>query len=163
MLTEWVRSSLDRLGLPDLTKFNWEMFGFDFRFAVYAVVFLGVLMAFEGLRQLTVRGENHNEARNRRMRMLSSGMTEEQILVLLKPKTQKGFLSNLPFIGDLPTALRAAGMTISPNVFASCCAVGFVLMVALGSQIVNPMVAFFLAAYRLCGSMAVVWVDPAGN
>jgi tight adherence protein B len=146
MLTEWVRSTLDRLSAPDFSSLNLEMMGFDFSFLVYAVVFLGALMAFEGLRQLTIRGENQNEARNRRMKMLASGKTEEQVLDLLKPKTKKGLLSNLPFVGDLPAALRTAGMTVPAEIFALGCAAGFILVAGLGSQIANPVMAFGLGA-----------------
>ena len=146
MLTEWVKSTLDRLSLPDFTTINLEMMGFDFRFVLYALVFLGALMAFEGLRQLATRGENQNEARNRRMKMLASGNSAEQALDLLKPKAKKGLLSNLPFVGDLPGALRAAGMTIPPDVFALGCAMGFIILAGVGSQVANPLMAFGLAA-----------------
>ena len=49
MLTEWVKSTLDRLSLPDFTTINLEMMGFDFRFVLYALVFLGALMVMIGL------------------------------------------------------------------------------------------------------------------
>ena len=104
MLAEYFIATARDFEFGGLGDFNLEMLGFDFRFTIYALVFLGALMAFEGLRQFLSRGENRNEARNRRMKMLASGKTEEQVLMLLKPKTKRGLLSRLPFVGDLRSA-----------------------------------------------------------
>jgi len=128
----------DRLG-------NMEWFNFDFRYVVYAIVFLGVLMAYEGLRQFSTRGESQTEARNRRMRLISSGKTEKEILDLFKPKEKKGLLTNLPYVGDLHVALRAAGMTMPAELFALGCAAGFIVFAGAASQITNPYLAFGLA------------------
>ncbi|MEM1351683.1 MAG: type II secretion system F family protein [Pseudomonadota bacterium] len=122
-----------------------EYQNFDFRYAVYALVFLGVLMAYEGLRQLLIRGETVSETRNRRMRLISSGKTEKEILDLFKAKEKKGLLSNLPVVGDLHGALRAAGITTPAEVFAVGCASGFVICAAAMSQITNPLLAFGLS------------------
>ena len=122
-----------------------QWFSFDFRYVVYALVFLGVLMAYEGLRQFATRGESQNEARNRRMKLISSGKTEKEILDLFKPKDKKGLLTRLPYVGDLHVALRAAGMTIPAELFALGCAAGFVIFAGVASQITNPFLAFGLA------------------
>ena len=124
---------------------NLKWFEFDFRYLVYALVFLGVLMAYEGLRQFATRGETQTEARNRRMRLISSGKSEKEILDIFKPKEKKGLLANLPYVGDLHVALRAAGMTISAEIFAFACAAGFVISAAGASQITNPYLAFGLS------------------
>lgn len=124
---------------------NLEWLNFDFRYVVYALVFLGVLIAYEGLRQFTTRGETDAETRNRRMRLISSGKTEKEILDLFKPKDTKGLLGNLPFVGDLRAALRAAGMTTPAEVFALGCAGGFVVCAAAMSQITHPVLAFGLS------------------
>ncbi len=79
-------------------------------------------------------------------RLVRSGKTEEQILEVLKPKTKKGLLTNLPFVGDLAAAMRAAGMTMPPEVFALICAAGFVLVAGAGSTVTHPILAFSLAA-----------------
>ena len=160
MLLEWFASMLDYIKSKDLLSFDLTLFDFDFRFMVYALVFLGVLMAYEGLRQAFLRGENQSEARNRRMRLLSSGKSEEEILALFKPTTKKGLLSNLPFVGDLPAALRAAGMTLPAEVFALCCALGFVAVAAAGSLVSSPFLAFGLAATG-CLVLPLVMVENA--
>lgn len=146
MLAEYFIATWEEFSSKDFFSFNFELFAFDFRYAIYAMVFLGVLMAYEGIRQVLSRGENQSEARNRRMRMIASGKTEEEILDLFKPKTKKGLLSNLPFVGDLHQSLRAAGMTVSAEVYATGCALGFVVAAALASQITNPYLGFGLAA-----------------
>lgn len=146
MLAEYFIATAREFEFGGLGDFNFEMLGFDFRFTIYALVFLGALMAFEGLRQFLSRGENQNEARNRRMKMLASGKTEEQVLMLFKPKAKRGMLSRLPIVGDLPAAMRAAGMTMPPEIFALACGTGFVVVAGVGSQVANPIVAFGLAA-----------------
>lgn len=142
MFQEFYAWAVNTTSLINLIDYDFAFLGFDFRYAIYALIFLGVLVAFEGLRQLLSFGENNSEARNRRMRMMQSGKTEEQILDILKPKTKKGLLSNLPFVDDLPAAMRTAGMTTSPGVFATLCASGFVAVAALGSTITHPVMAF---------------------
>ena len=145
MLGDILNRVLEFLSPSNIMSTNFELYGFDFRYIIYALVFLGALIAFEGLRQLFSFEEHKSEARNRRMRMLQSGKTEEQILELLKPKTKKGLLTNLPFVGDLPAAMRAAGMTTPPEVFALTCALGFVLVAGAGSTITHPVMAFSMA------------------
>ena len=146
MLAEYFIATWQNFTSEGSLAIDFGTFQFDFRYVVYALVFLGVLLAYEGLRQVLVRGENQSEARNRRMRMISAGKSETEILDLFKPKTKKGILSNLPFVGDLHAALRTAGMTVSAEVFAIGCSAGFVITAAGASQIANPFLGFGLAA-----------------
>ncbi len=141
MVTEFT----SRLGSLEPFMSNLEWFNFDFRYVVYALVFLGVLMAYEGIRQFSMRGETQVEARNRRMRLISSGKSEKEILDLFKPKEKKGLLCNLPYVGDLHVALKTAGMTIPAEIFALVCALGFVFSAAAASQVTNPFLAFGLS------------------
>jgi tight adherence protein B len=145
-MLDWIRSATSRvLFESDIGRLMEAELG-DARFIVYAMVFVGVLVAFEGLRQLFLRGENGVEAANRRMRMLAHGKTGDEILALLKPKEKFGLLGNLPFVGDLRAALRRAGFTIPPELFALACAAGFVLSAGAGALVANPMIAFAVAA-----------------
>ncbi|TMM54759.1 type II secretion system F family protein [Sulfitobacter sabulilitoris] len=118
----------------------------SWRFALYAVVFLGALMAFEGLRQFFARDENRIEAVNRRINMRAQGKSGEEILALLKPARRKGWMGNLPFVGDLPLALRKAGFIIPPELFLAACGAGFVISAAAGAQVTRPLLAFAVAA-----------------
>ncbi|MEM6890985.1 MAG: type II secretion system F family protein [Pseudomonadota bacterium] len=145
MLVEFFPETFQQIDFAGRFYSDLEFRGFDFRFVIYAFVFLGLMIAFEGVRQLLNRGESRQEARNRRMRMLNAGQTEEQVLALFKPRTKKGILSRLPFVGDLPAAMRAAGITTPPEVFALSCAAGFVVVAAAGSQVANTLLAFGLA------------------
>ena len=87
----------------------------------YAGVFLGVLLAYEGVRQLLSRSESTSEARNRRMRMIAAGATTDEVLRLLKPSVDGWSLAQIPFIGSLPMDLRQAGITVSAKVFLLAC------------------------------------------
>ena len=107
---------------------------------MYVGIFVGVLTAFEGLRQLTSRGENRDEAKSRRMRMVEAGRTTEEILAILKPEGKKGLLSNLPIVGDLPTALNQAGMSVSPGLFVMSCISGLLIVGAGLSGLVGPLI-----------------------
>ena len=117
-------------------------------YVVYAGTFLGILLVFTGLAQLLQRGESRNEARNRRMRMIETGASAEEILALLKPEAPSGGMARLPFIGQLPANLSQAGMTIPPSQFILICgfgtAVGFVV-----AAIFLPLLAAAILAVAL--------------
>jgi len=100
-------------------------------YMVMAGMFLGILMLFTGLGQLIRRGENRQEARNRRLRMIERGASNEEILALLKPEAPLGLLGRLPLVGDLPQALAQAGLTVPADRFLlisgfGVAAIGFV-------------------------------------
>lgn len=71
-------------------------------------VFLGVLLLFEGLRQLVSRRETTGEARSRRMRMIRRGNDLAERLELLTPTQRK---SVVPGLQDFETLLAQAGKT----------------------------------------------------
>ncbi|MEO8244071.1 MAG: hypothetical protein ABI832_17340 [bacterium] len=87
-------------------------FGFDV--LVYIGIFLGVLLAFDGIWQLMSRGERRSDARNRRMRLIANGASTEKVLSLLKPNEVRWGLSAVPLLSTLPRDIRQAGMTLRP-------------------------------------------------
>jgi tight adherence protein B len=58
-------------------------------YVVYIAVFVGALLAFEGLRQLLVGGEAAGKARNRRMRMIARGTSPREVRNLLRDDAAK--------------------------------------------------------------------------
>lgn len=111
-------------------EFGWGLFA-------YIGIFLGVLLAFDGLRQMLSRREDPRDARNRRMRLIAAGASTGEVLGLLKPKEAPWRLKALPFIGTLPSDLNKAGLTVKPVVFmglglAGALAIAIVLTPRLG-------------------------------
>lgn len=104
---------------------------FGFGLIAYIGIFLGVLLAFDGLWQMVSRNEAPKEARNRRMRLIAAGASTGEVLSLLKPKVGTWRLSKVPFIGTLPSDLNKAGLTVKPVVF-----IGFGLAGALAIALV---------------------------
>lgn len=135
---------------------------FDWSSLVYVGVFLGVLTAFEGLRQIVTRSESLSEARNRRMRMIAAGASTEELLRLLKPGRDSWHLSGLPVLGTLPVDLRKAGLTIRPGLFLTL-ATGGAAVVATAASTALP--AWFAAviALQLCLVTPLVWVRVRRN
>ena len=81
---------------------------------IFIGVFMGALLLFEGLRQIASRRETDSEARSRRLRMISSGITLEERLAILLP----GEGSKKTFLGlNLGTMLVAAGLPQQPLLF----------------------------------------------
>ncbi|WP_371060563.1 type II secretion system F family protein [Rhodosalinus sp. 5P4] len=113
---------------------------------LYAGIFLGVLVAFEGLRQALSAGEDRREARNRRMRMIEAGKSPEDILALLKPEPKTGFLARLPLVGNLPVALSQAGIAMSPRLFVLAGLSGFAVFASVSSSVLGPLPGLSLAA-----------------
>ena len=114
---------------------------FELEALVYVGIFVGVLIAYEGIRQLLSRAETVGAARSRRMRMIASGATTEDLLRLLRPQVDRWALARLPLIGDLPVALRQAGLTISPAVVLTGCLAGTIVLAVAASPFVGALPA----------------------
>ena len=93
----------------------------DAQFVVYLGAIIGGILVLEGLRQLFSRSAGAEEAKSKRMQMIAKGATTEQILKVLKPTEKRSFVERLPFVGDLPTVLRQAGVTMAPGAFLATC------------------------------------------
>lgn len=116
----------------------------DFRFVTYVGAVLGVLLVFEGLRQLLSRSANVEEAKSRRMRLIQKGATTEEILKILKPAEKRSFVERLPFVGDLPVVLRQGGITMAPGAFLVTCFAAAVAIFVIGMQFMAPLNALAL-------------------
>lgn len=114
-------------------------------YLLYIGVALGAFLLITGLAQLLERGENHSEARNRRMRMLGKGATTEQVLELLRPPERSGWLPRVPVLGQLPREMSRAGMTMPPARFLLLCALGAMVLGAAAIRIMPPLQAALLA------------------
>ena len=57
----------------------------DAQFLIYVGIVVGIMLVFEGIRQMIWRGRTVEDARNRRMKLIADGKTTEEILELLKP------------------------------------------------------------------------------
>ncbi len=109
----------------------------DAQFLVYVGIVVGVLLAFEGLRQILMGRAPKDEARSRRMKMIQKGATTEEILAILKPDEKQTFAGRLPLVGDLPKVLRQAGVSMSSGAFLTTCFAGFVGVAVLFSQLTS--------------------------
>jgi tight adherence protein B len=122
---------------------------------VYVMVFVGALLAFEGLRQFLSRGETTGEARNRRMKLVRAGATSEKVLQeLFYEQTRRKGRLRLP---DLKTALRQAGFRISPLPFvALSAAFGAVMFLLVRSRVPELPAAGFGALMGIMGPIALL-------
>ncbi|MFZ1725991.1 MAG: type II secretion system F family protein [Albidovulum sp.] len=126
---------------------------FEMNSLAYVGIFLGVLLAFEGLRQVFTRSESVSEAKNRRMRMIAAGASTQDVLNLLNPSHGRWHLSGIPLLGNLPRALRQAGMTVSPRLFIlACLSASAIFSAALSTRFV-PIIA-------IGASVAICFVLP---
>ena len=98
--------------------------GLDLGAVALGGIFLGVLILFEGARQVLTRHESGDEARNRRMRMLAGGARSSDVLSLMRPVQAEWPLGRIPFIGSLPESLRQAGLSVRPVPFLAACLTG---------------------------------------
>ncbi len=79
-----------------------------------ALIFLGVLLAYEGLQQLVFRKETDGEARNRRMKLIQRGASTDEVLQLLRDPALIGVESKGGPIIRVRRLLVQAGLTIGP-------------------------------------------------
>lgn len=138
-MLEEIRSYLPNVNLDVLIGPEMEIAGFDGRFIISMLIFVGALIAYEGIRQFLKRGENREEAINRRIQMLNQGKSGEDVLDLLKPQEAKPFMKSFPLVGDLPGALAAAGLTMVPEMFLLGCGAAFLISAIGGSMVADPM------------------------
>lgn len=117
----------------------------DIQFVVYLAAFLGVLLLLEGLRQLFSRSSGAKEAKSRRMQLIAKGASTEEILKILKPAEKRSFVERLPFVGDLPTVLRQAGITMAPGAFLMTCIAAAIAIFVVCTQFMNVLNAASLA------------------
>ncbi|MGI9388557.1 MAG: type II secretion system F family protein [Boseongicola sp.] len=117
----------------------------DAQFVVYLGAIIGGLLVLEGLRQLFSRGSRARDAKSRRMQLVAKGATTEQILKVLKPSEKRSFVERLPLIGDLPTVLRQAGITMAAGAFLATCIAAAVAIGILALQFTAPLNAVALA------------------
>ena len=84
---------------------------------VYVAIFVGVLLAFEGIRQLLFREESRAEVKNRRMRMIQRGASTDDVLQLLRDPAMKRSGARGGPIVRLRRLILQAGLTIKPPLF----------------------------------------------
>lgn len=144
---EWLIATVETLGAGLTNGADLENALGGWRYMIFASIFVGALLIYEGLRQFLRRGEHRSEAVNRRIRMLNEGRGDEEILALLKPPEKRGLLGNLPFFGDLNVALNSAGVIMPAEAFLVACGFGFLFAGAAGAQISPPHIAFSIAAF----------------
>lgn len=126
---------------------------FDVKLLIYALVFLGVLLASDGISQLLFRQESQGDARNRRMKMIQRGASSEQILQLLRDPAMSGTEKKGGPVLQFRRLLIQAGVTVSP-LLAVIAIICFGLMVfVVASQ-------FLVLELALAASAAATLILP---
>lgn len=108
---------------------------------LFAGVFLGVLLAFEGTRQLLSRRETAREATSRRMKLIKSGVAADEVLKIINPPVQTSWLTKIPFLHDLPLLLRQSGVKVGAGAFLMLCLIGSIPLAIGGSFLLPPFLA----------------------
>lgn len=103
---------------------------------LYAALFIGVLLAFDGLIQFFSRGRHGEEEINRRLRLLASGADPEEVLRILRRRRQPDGLDRIPGIRAWQSLVIQSGLTMEPGrllvVLLSSAMALFLILVALG-------------------------------
>ena len=79
---------------------------------LYAALFIGVLLAFDGILQFFSRGKGGEEAINRRLRMLASGADPEEVLSLLRRRRPADGLERIPGLREWQMLVIQSGITM---------------------------------------------------
>jgi tight adherence protein B len=113
---------------------------------LYTALFVGVLLAFDGLLQFFFRGRSGEEAVNRRLRMLASGTDPEEVLRLLRRRRPPDGLERIPGLREWQTLVIQSGISVEAGrllvMFLLAAAGLFVVLMVLGFA---SLVAFPLA------------------
>lgn len=79
---------------------------------VNALIFLGALVAFEGIREIVAGATPGERAISRRMRLMNKGASSEDILKRLRRPTDKESAWGLPFLKAISKKLKQSGSTM---------------------------------------------------
>jgi tight adherence protein B len=79
---------------------------------LYAALFIGVLLAFDGILQFFSRGNGGEEAINRRLRMLASGADPEEVLNLLRRRRPADGLERVTGLREWQMLVIQSGVTM---------------------------------------------------
>jgi tight adherence protein B len=103
---------------------------------LYTALFVGVLLAFDGLLQFLFRGRSAEEAINRRLRMLASGTDPEEVLRLLRRRRPPSGMAAVPGLRQWQTLVIQSGITIEGGRLLSMLLLGtaglFLVLMVLG-------------------------------
>jgi tight adherence protein B len=77
---------------------------------LYTALFIGVLLAFDGLLQFFSRGRSGEEAINRRLRMLASGADPEEVLRLLRRRRAPDGMERFPGLREWQALVVQSGI-----------------------------------------------------
>ena len=100
---------------------------------LYTALFVGILLAFDGLLQLLSRGQGGEEAINRRLRMLASGADPEEVLRLLRRRRAADGMERIPGLREWQNLVVQSGLAIGAGrllvaLLASTAALFLILM-----------------------------------
>ena len=125
----------------------------EVQYLLYLLVFLGVLMAFSGVAQLLMRGQDEKTARSHRSQLIADGASTSDVISLLSTPEKRGIIGNLPIIGDLPLLMRKAGLTIKPGTALMLCFLSAVAAFAV-------LTSFMWVVFALLASLVLSMVLP---
>lgn len=101
-------------------------------------IFVGVVLLFEGLRQLLSRRETAGEARSRRMRMVAAGRNLNERLDLLAPQTGS---TGVPGWSRLEALILSAGLPLRPELWLGGMILGATVLMVGALQFVGMAIA----------------------
>lgn len=116
-------------------------------YVIYTGIAVGVFLLFNGLAQLLSRRENRSEAKNRRLKMIASGASTAEILAILKPAANTGWVARVPLFSNLPTTLRKAGIFASPSFFLLLCGISGFAVLIVATFFIGPLMAVGFALF----------------
>jgi len=127
---------------------------------IWLGVFFGVLLVFDGLRQVSRRSGGEASARNRRMRMMSKGADQEQILAALTRNDVRGN-ETIGTAGRLRRMLRRADLSVA----LSTVVIGSVALGALAAVGLSQLAGLPAAAIGVLGALLlpVMVIAQMGN
>jgi tight adherence protein B len=104
-------------------------------FLPYAGLFVGVLVAFEGIRQVFSRREDIEAARSLRIRGILAESGGKLLLIqTARPDT---WMARVPVFGQLEVNMRRAGMQMGVKAFVALCALSGAVTFVIWSQILG--------------------------
>jgi tight adherence protein B len=128
---------------------------------LYTALFVGVLLAFDGLLQFLFRGRTAEEAINRRLRMLASGADPQEVLRLLRRRRPPSGMEGIPGLREWQTLVLQSGITMEAGRLLGTLLLGtaglFVILMVLGFAGIVALILALAMGVAL-PIMVLVWI-----
>ena len=118
---------------------------FDPRLVVYVCIAAGILLLVEAVRQMLSPEDDAALQKAKRIRALTAEQSAEVLSQKMRRRRTVGWVSRVPYFGNLPVRMRQAGMSLNPRLLLMISGVLTIVTFVFISVVSGPLIALAIA------------------